>query len=250
MKFVRFRDEAGWIRQAWDDGGTLRETEGDWFGSWQETGRTFRLDEVKLMAPLVPGSIIGIAYNYAPNGQVKPDRPEMPVFFLKPGSTVIGPEEPIHIPSVLEEVKFESELVAVIGKTAHNVDESEALEYVFGYTIGNDVTAQQLFHPSGPWLLGKCSDTFMPLGPAIVTDLQLEQVRVQSRLDGQLKQDAPLERMILDIAGQIAYLSRLMTLRPGDILLTGAPDGAGMMRRGSTLECSIEAIGRLNNPVR
>ncbi|MFD0670150.1 fumarylacetoacetate hydrolase family protein [Cohnella sp. GCM10027633] len=249
MRFVRFVGIDGIPRKAVEENGKLRETEGDWFGGWAPTGRDYDADEIKLLSPIQPNILIGIANNYAPPGQPVPDCPELPLFFLKPGSTVIGPEIPIRLPPSLQEVKFEAELVAIIGKEARNVEESEALDYVFGYTLGNDVTAPQLFHPAGPWTLGKAYDTFMPLGPAIVRKPDLSALRVRSRLDGVLRQDSPLSCMIMSVAAQIAYLSRVMTLRPGDALLTGAPEGAGMMGRGAVLECDSEEIGTLRNPV-
>ncbi|MBO9599862.1 MAG: fumarylacetoacetate hydrolase family protein, partial [Cohnella sp.] len=113
----------------------------------------------------------------------------------------------------------------------------------------NDVTAPQLFHPAGPWMLGKSYDTFTPLGPAIVKPTNLNELRVSSRLNGKVRQDSPLSCMIMSVAAQIAYLSAMMTLRPGDALLTGAPDGAGMMERGAVLECAAEGIGLLRNQV-
>jgi len=249
MKFVRFVGNDGLPRRAFEENGKLREIEGEWYGEWAPKGRDYEAGEVKLLSPIQPNLFIGIANNYVPQGQPVPPSPELPLFFLKPGSTVIGPDDPIRIPPSLNEVKFEAELVAVIGKEARNVEESEALDYVFGYTLGNDVTAPQLFHPAGPWTLGKSYDTFTPLGPAIVRTPDLQTLRVLSRLDGEVRQDSPLSCMIMSIAAQISYLSRVMTLRPGDALLTGAPDGAGMMGRGAVMECAAEGIGLLRNPV-
>ncbi|MBM7570083.1 fumarylacetoacetate hydrolase family protein [Aquibacillus albus] len=247
MKFVRFSKEdkeyQGVLKQ-----GVIKEIQGDIFSNWEYTGEVFGADEVKLLAPIEPNQIIGIGANFVSKVDELPSTlPEIPVFFFKPTSSVIGPEEEIVIPGENEEVKFESELAVIIGKEARNIKESEVLDYVFGYTVGNDVTAPQYFHEAGHWTIGKAFDTFTPLGPVIETELDPNTVRVEARLDGMEKQNSGTELMIVPIAKMISYLSSVMTLKPGDVILTGSPVGAEFVKAGSTIECKIKGIGTLQN---
>lgn len=220
------------------------------FGDWDFTGIQYRVSEVTWAAPLEAHHVIGIGANFVASKDELPGTlPEIPVFFYKPTSSVIGHNESIVIPEDIDEVKFESELAAVIGKEARHVSEEEALDVVFGYTIGNDVTAPQFFHADGHWTIGKSFNTFTPLGPVIETELDLHSIRIQAYLNGEKKQDSPLSLMIMSIQEMIAYLSRVMTLQPGDVILTGSPTGAGFLREGDEIECRIDSIGSLNNPV-
>ncbi|WP_044748243.1 fumarylacetoacetate hydrolase family protein [Bacillus alveayuensis] len=248
MKFTRFivndKVYTGVITDS-----IIREINGDIFRDWEYTGKTFSKSEVKLLAPLEPNQIIGIGANYVSKVEDLPNElPEIPVFFFKPTSSVIGPEEDIIIPKGVEQVKFESELAVVIGKEAKNVPESNVLDYVFGYTVGNDVTAPQYFHQDGHWTLGKAFDTFTPLGPVIETELDPFNVKVKARLNGVEKQNSPTQLMIIPIRKMISYLTRIMTLKPGDVILTGSPLGAEFVKAGDIIECEIEEIGTLRNP--
>jgi 2-keto-4-pentenoate hydratase/2-oxohepta-3-ene-1,7-dioic acid hydratase in catechol pathway len=251
MKFARYKAlEDGLERYALLQDGKLHDIEGDIFGEWLMTGIAFDEDQVHLLAPLVPRSIIGVGKNYVAANESKPSKlPEIPVFFYKPLSSVIGPNSSIVIPSALTEIKFESELAVVIGKKAHNISEQEALDYVFGYTVANDVTAPQYFHADGHWMVGKSFDTFTPLGPYLETELDLDKINVQAFHNGQLKQDSPLDLMILTIPFLLSYLSHVMTLHPGDVLLSGSPTGAEFMSAGDTIECRIDGIGVLHNVI-
>ncbi|WP_199426539.1 fumarylacetoacetate hydrolase family protein [Thermaerobacillus caldiproteolyticus] len=247
MKFTRFTVNAEVYAGVIADG-TIREIKGDIFGDWEYTGKTFPKGEVKLLAPLEPNQIIGIGANYVSKVEDLPDEfPKIPVFFFKPTSSVIGPEEEIVIPRGIDQVKFESELAIVIGKEAKNVPESEALDYVFGYTIGNDVTAPQYFHQDGHWTIGKAFDTFTPLGPVIETELNPFNVNVTATLNGVEKQNSPTELMIIPIHKMISYLTNVMTLKPGDVILTGSPVGAEFVGAGDVIECEIKEIGTLRN---
>jgi 2-keto-4-pentenoate hydratase/2-oxohepta-3-ene-1,7-dioic acid hydratase in catechol pathway len=247
MKFTRFTVNAEVYIGVITDG-TIREIKGDMFDDWEYTGKIFSKSEVKLLAPLEPNQIIGIGANYVSQKKDLPDvLPEIPVFFFKPTSSVIGTEEEIVIPKGIDQVKFESELAVVIGKEAKNVPESYVLDYVFGYTIGNDVTAPQFFHQDGHWTLGKAFDTFTPLGPVIETELDPFNVNVKARLNGVEKQNSPTEFMIIPICKMISYLTNIMTLKPGDVILTGSPIGAEFVRAGDIIECEIEEIGTLRN---
>lgn len=247
MKFTRFmvgKDSyAGVV-----EGETIREIKGDIFTSWTYTGNVFSIGEVKLLAPLEPNQVIGIGANYVAKKEDLPSElPAIPVFFFKPTSSVIGPEDEIVIPDGIEQVKFESELAVVIGKEAKNVAEEDVLDYVFGYTVGNDVTAPQFFREDGHWTIGKSFDTFTPLGPVIETKLDPSTVMVEAKLNGVEKQNSSTELMIISLRKMISYLTNVMTLKAGDVILTGSPLGAEMVNAGDSIECEIKGIGTLRN---
>ncbi|MBS8263147.1 DUF2437 domain-containing protein [Mesobacillus boroniphilus] len=247
MKFARFTvDEKVYSGVVTNDG--IQVVSGDIFGNWDYTGDVFSSEEVKFLSPLVPNQIIGIGANFVANKEDLPaDLPEIPVFFFKPVSSVIGTEEEIVIPAGTEQVKFESELAVVIGKEAKDVPESEVLDYVFGYTIGNDVTAPSFFHQDGHWTIGKSFDTFTPLGPVIETELDPFNIKVKAKLNGTEKQNSPTELMIVPIRKMISYLTKVMTLKPGDVILTGSPVGAELVGAEDVIECKIDEIGTLKN---
>jgi 2-keto-4-pentenoate hydratase/2-oxohepta-3-ene-1,7-dioic acid hydratase in catechol pathway len=248
MKFARFTKDSevfsGVIVN--DD---IKAIKGDMFGEWEYSGQLFSVDEVKLLAPLVPNQIIGIGVNYVGTIDDLPTTlPKVPVFFFKPLTTVIGPEEEIIIPNAIDQVVFESELAIVIGKNAKHVAEENVFDYVFGYTIGNDVTAPQFFSKDGTRTLGKSFDTFTPLGPFIETELDPFKVVVEARVNHIEKQNSATECMIVPIRKMISYLSSVMTLKKGDVILTGTPLGAEFVGPGSIVECKINEIGTLRNP--
>lgn len=247
MKFTRFLRNSEIGYGVYNDG-SIQEITGDLFAEWDYTGKTFSENEVKLLAPLEPNQIIGIGANFVGKIEDRPDTlPEIPVFFFKPTSSVIGPEEEIVIPAGIDEVKFESELAVIISKDAKNITEDEVLDYVFGYTVGNDVTAPQFFHEAGHWTVGKSFDTFTPLGPVIETDLDPFQVRIEARVNGEEKQNSATELMIVPIRKMISYLSNVTTLKKGDVILTGSPLGAEFVKAGTAMECEIKEIGVLRN---
>ncbi|QQK81006.1 fumarylacetoacetate hydrolase family protein [Salicibibacter cibi] len=247
MKFVRFMYDSGVYTGVLAEQG-IQAVEGDIFKDWQYTGRTFREGDVKLLAPLEANHIIGIGANFVAEKEDLPETaPELPVFFFKPTSSVIGPEASILIPKDINQVKFESEVAAVIGKKTHNISEDQVLDHIFGYTVGNDVTAPQYFHEDGHWTLGKAFDTFTPLGPYLETDLDPHNVSIKARLDNEEKQNSPTDLMIVSIEKMISYLSGVMTLEQGDVILTGSPVGAEMASAGSVIECEVNGIGVLRN---
>lgn len=250
MKFARFEDKQQQLRTGVVTPVGLKEIRGDMFGEWTFTGKVFSGDEADLKAPLHPNQVIGIGANYVAEEKKLPETlPDIPVFFFKPVSSVIGPDTPIVIPEKIEEVKFESELAVVIGKKMRDVPEAEISDYIFGYTIGNDVTAPQYFRDDGHWTIGKSFDTFTPLGPVIDTELDSDKIRVESSLNGTKKQDSPTSLMIISVNKMVSYLSHVMTLSPGDVILTGSPVGAEFIRDGDQINCNIEQIGMLSNTV-
>lgn len=248
MKFTRFNVEGSTVYKGIIEEDAVKEIKGNIFGDWEYTGEVFSRSKVKLLAPLVPNQIIGIGANYVTNTADLPSElPEIPVFFFKPTSSVIGPDEEIVIPEGIDQVKFESELAIVIGKQAKNISESDVLDYVFGYTVGNDVTAPQFFHQDGHWTIGKSFDTFTPLGPVIETELDPFTVKVKAKLNDVEKQNSATELMIIPIRKMVSYLTHVMTLQPGDVILTGSPVGAELVGAGEVIECQIKGIGSLRN---
>lgn len=250
MKFARFKKDNNVYQGIVTEQG-IQQIEGDPYTDWSKTDITFQLEEVELLTPFEPRHIIGIGANYVGSKDELPSElPEIPVFFYKPTSSVIATGEPIVIPDGIDEVKFESELAVVIGKRARNLSEDEVTDYIFGYTVANDVTAPQFFREDGHWTVGKSFDTFTPVGPYVETELDPDKVVVKAYLNGEKKQDSETGLMIVSMRKMIAYLSKVMTLEAGDVILTGSPLGAEMMKAGDEIICEIEEIGQLRNPVK
>ncbi|RYG73225.1 FAA hydrolase family protein [Lentibacillus lipolyticus] len=229
----------------------IQQIEGDLFADWDIARGIYQPDQIELLEPLTPRHVIGIGANYVSKPSELPaEAPDLPVFFYKPVSSVIGSGEPIVMPNEIKEVKFESELAVVMGKTASSIAEHEVTDYIFGYTVANDVTAPQYFHEDGHWMVGKSFDTFTPLGPCIETEFDPDSASVEAYLNGEKKQDGLTTNMIVSMRKMIAYLSGVMTLNPGDVILTGSPLGAEMMKDGDEITCNIAGIGELHNPVK
>lgn len=229
--------------------GVLQELAGSPFDEPVFTGRRFNLEDVRLLAPIEPRHIIGIGKNFAPPGEPVPSEPEMPILFFKPLGTVIGPGDPIVLPEGADEVKFESEVAVIIGRTASRIRPEEADAVILGCTVANDVSALDFFHPEGHWTIGKAFDTFCPLGPVIDTAFDYRTARIRASVNGKPKQDSPMNQIIMPIDRQIAYISQFMTLEPGDVILTGTPAGADRLRDGDLVTCAVDGIGELTNPV-
>ena len=229
----------------------------------RRAGAVVSRHRVRLCAPVPrPGKIVGVARNYAlhasEQGQRKP--PQEPVLFLKAASAVIGPEDEIRIPEATRNVDYEGELAAVIGRTAREVPAEEALAHVAGYCIANDVSARDFQNVRGQRFIGKSCDTFAPLGPALVTRDEIQDpqdLAIRTTVSGEVLQSARTKEMLFPVAEIVAFASRLMTLEPGDVLLTGTPSGVGQARRpprwlrdGDIVEVEIEKLGRLRSYVR
>jgi 2-keto-4-pentenoate hydratase/2-oxohepta-3-ene-1,7-dioic acid hydratase in catechol pathway len=208
-------------------------------------------DDVRLLAPVIPRSkIIGVGRNYADHAvEMGNEVPVKPLLFLKPNTTVIGPDDPIVLPPWTNEVSYEAELAVVIGKVTKSVSPERALDQVFGYTVANDVTARDAQRTDGQWARAKGFDTSCPLGPWIVPGLDVDDLAVRSRVDGELRQDGRTQQMVFDVAHLISYISEAFTLLPGDVILTGTPAGVGTIEHGQVVEVEVEEIGVLRNPV-
>ena len=252
MKIVRFSHQES-IRYGIVDEAELVVLAGDpMFAGFDTTGERVPLGEVSLLAPVIPRSkVVCVGKNYHDHAaEMGGEAPAEPLLFLKPNTAVIGPGDAIVRPPQSTRTDFEGELAVVIGRIAKNVPAPSALDYVFGYTIGNDVTARDLQKSDGQWARAKGFDTFCPLGPAIETDFDPARATVQSRVNGEVKQSAPLTDMIHSVADIIAYASAVFTLLPGDVILTGTPAGIGPFVAGDVVEVEISGLGVLRNPVR
>jgi 2-keto-4-pentenoate hydratase/2-oxohepta-3-ene-1,7-dioic acid hydratase in catechol pathway len=227
----------------------------------ERTGLSYPLQELRVLAPVLnPAKIICIGLNYLDHAlESGAPVPEEPVIFTKFATAIIGPEAPIILPPVTKEVDYEAELAVVIGKKGKNVPEKEAMEYVAGYTVFNDVSARDLQFRDGQWTKGKTLDTFAPMGPYLVTADEVgdpHRLAIKLWLNDRLMQDSSTEKLIFKIPVLISFLSQLFTLEPGDIIATGTPPGVGFARKppvylkpGDTVRITIEKIGTLVNPV-
>lgn len=253
MRIVRFSHEES-IRYGIVDENELVVLAGDpMFAGYETTGDRVPLREATLLAPVIPRSkIVAVGRNYREHAaEFANDVPAAPMLFFKPNTAVIGPNDAIVRPVQSQRVDFEGELAAVIGRIAKNVPVESALDYVFGYTLGNDVTARDLQKPDGQWARAKGFDTFCPLGPAIETEFDSgSSARLTTTVNGETKQDAPISDMIFPLAEVIAYASAAFTLLPGDVILTGTPAGVGPLVAGDVVEVSVEGLGVLRNTVR
>lgn len=233
-----------------DDAAQVREVADHPFGNPSFTGRRWALDDIRLLAPILPSKVVGIGRNYhAHAAELGNDVPTEPMVFMKPSTSVIGPGVPIVLPSASKRVDFEGELAVVIGRPCHQVRAADASRVILGYTCANDVTARDLRAPNGPWLRGKGYDTFCPLGPWIETEIDPTDVTVTTTVGGETRQDGHTAEMIFTISELIEYVSAIMTLLPGDVLLTGTPEGVGQLNAGDSVTVAVSGVGELTNPV-
>ena len=234
------------------DGKKIAEVTGDpLYQRIELTGRTTTVDEVRLLAPVIPRSkIIGIGRNYADHAaEMGNDVPEEPMMFLVPNTAVVGPDDPVVIPTALtSEVHYEGELAVIIGRMCKDIEPEEAKKVIFGYTIANDVSARDLQRGDGQWARAKGMDTFCPLGPWIETDLDPQDVSITTLRVGEVVQDGHSSDMVHGVAALISHASRSFTLLPGDVILTGTPAGVGPVTAGQRVDVEIDAIGTLSNP--
>jgi len=220
-------------------------------GRYEATGRRIALAKAALEAPVVPGKIVAVGRNYADHAKELGNAPPSePLIFLKPASAVISSGQQIVLPHSSGQVDFEGELAIVIGKKARNVAGSQWRSVVAGFTCANDVTARDLQKRDVQFTRGKSFDTFCPLGPCIQTELDLSDLGLSTRLNGQLRQHGRTSQMIFSPAVIIEFITAIMTLEPGDVILTGTPSGVGAMKEGDVVEVEIEGIGILRNSVR
>jgi 2-keto-4-pentenoate hydratase/2-oxohepta-3-ene-1,7-dioic acid hydratase in catechol pathway len=255
MLFARFRHrDSGSCGLV--EGTLVRPIQGDLFGEHKILDEVIALDSVELLPPVNPGKILAAAVNYpshvagsqAVTGMA--EAPPTPALFLKPSSSVVGPEQAIVLPLGAGRVDYEGELVAVIGRVCRGVRAEEALDYVFGYTCGNDVSARHWQRDDLQWWRAKGSDTFAPVGPFIATGLDPENLSLSTRLNGREVQATSTGTLIHSVAALVSFASQSMTLEPGDLVFTGTPGETGPLTAGDAVEVEIAGIGVLGNPVR
>lgn len=214
----------------------------------------YPLSEVRLLSPVLPRSkVVGIGRNYAAHAaEMGGEVPAEPLMFIKPNTSVVGPGDPIFYPRQSSEVHFEGELAVVIGRICRDVPATaeDVSSVIWGYTVANDVTARDLQRADVQFTRAKGFDSFCPLGPWIETELDVSDLKVRTYLNGELRQDGSTADMIFDVPALVAHVSSVMTLLPGDVILTGTPEGVGPMQVGDEVEVSISGIGNLTNQVK
>jgi len=253
MKILRYSADENVNYGIMECDGTIRELANSPFEDLKPSGAVTHLDEVRPLVPVNKPRIIGVGLNYAEHArEVGKELPTSPMLFMKPSTTAIGPEDPIVYPHQGENVHYEAELAVIIGKPARRVSETDALDYVLGYSCGNDVSERVIQFTEmkmGAMLIGKGFDTFCPLGPCIATGLDPTNLQVSARLNGEVKQNEHTSDLIFPVAQLIAYITAAFTLMPGDVIMTGTPSGVGPFVPGDVIEIEVDGIGVLSNPV-
>lgn len=233
------------------EGEQVHRLSGGLFDPPERTGEHYHLSEVTLLAPVPPSKVVCVGKNYLDHAkEFNSDVPQEPLIFLKPSTAVIGPEDSVEYPSFGTRVDFEGELGLVIKKRCRSVKAADFADVVLGYTCVNDVTERDIQFKDGQWTRGKGFDTFCPIGPWVVTDLDPSDLRIQTRLNGVVKQDSRTSKLIFSLGRIVEHITAFMTLLPGDVIATGTPDGVGPMQRGDTVEVDIEGIGVLRNQIK
>jgi 2-keto-4-pentenoate hydratase/2-oxohepta-3-ene-1,7-dioic acid hydratase in catechol pathway len=247
MKIVRYQDGSK-INWGVIEGDAIREMDGDPFGHFHLTSKIKKMGEVKFLSPCLPSKIVALGLNYRDHAEeVKLPIPKEPLLFIKPSTSVIGPGEAIIYPKMSKRVDYEAELAVVIGKLAKSVPEERAADYILGYTCLNDVTARDLQPKDGQWTTAKGFDTFAPIGPWIITDIDPHHLDVSSYLNEERRQHSNTKNLIFGPHQLVSFISRVMTLLPGDVIATGTPSGIGPMAIGDKIDVVIEGIGTLSN---
>ncbi len=249
MKYVRLTTD-NTIRYGILEDEMIRLIDRTPFEAFQITDETIPLEKARLLAPTPFSKAICIGLNYRDHAEeLDLPIPEDPVVFLKPSTSILGPGEDIVKPQMCTRLDYEAELAVVIKKQARFVPIEEAHSYILGYSCANDVTARDLQPKTGQWTVAKGFDTFCPYGPFISDEVDPSNLAIESRVNGELRQSSNTRHLIFPVPHLVSYLSAVMTLLPGDIILTGTPGGIGAMERGDTVEIAIEGLGRLGNQV-
>ncbi len=246
-KYVRF-SFGGHTGYAIIEGETLRELSGDFLAGGTPTGKTHRLSEVRLLAPCAPSKVIAVGLNYKSHLGGRP-APEYPGIFSKQPTSIIGTDDLIVFPPGAEDVHYEGEMVVVIGRKARKVSPAEAPAYIFGVTAGNDVSERKWQKADLQWFRAKGSDTFGPLGPAVVQGLDYRDLKLETRLNGEVRQSQRTSDLLFGVDEIVSYVSQFVTLLPGDLIYTGTPGSTIAMKPGDVVEVELEGVGVLRNKV-
>lgn len=252
MRLARFVLAEGSRWGVVDDNDRVTEVIGNPYLGWEPTRRTHRLSDLKLLAPCNPSKMFIVGWNYAAHArEAKSDPPSAPLFYPLAASSVIAHEEPVVYPPEVKRVDHEAELVIVIGRVARRVSEEDAEKYIAGYTCGNDVSARDFQWNDADQNIprAKTVDTFSPIGPWLVPNLDHRRLAVEMRVNGQIRQSAYTSDMIFPVARLMAEVSRYVTLYPGDVIFTGTPEGISPVKVGDIMEVTVEGIGTLRNRV-
>jgi 2-keto-4-pentenoate hydratase/2-oxohepta-3-ene-1,7-dioic acid hydratase in catechol pathway len=250
MKFVRFAIGSTIGYGTLENDGQIRAVTTTPFLPWEHTDERFAPDTVRILAPVLPSKIVAVGLNYKSHAEETGMKlPAEPMLFIKPTTSVIGPGETIKMPPQSSRVDYEAELAIVIGKAAKDVDENSAANAILGYTCGNDVTARDLQAKDVQFTRAKGFDTFCPLGPHIETDVDGGSLDIELRQNGEVKQKSNTSDLVFGPAALVAFISSVMTLLPGDVIMTGTPAGIGPVADGDVVEVEIAGIGTLRNPV-
>jgi len=250
MRIVRFEADSK-ASYGILDGDTVRRIRGDIFSSYEVTTQRFSFEEVKLLAPCMPSKIVAVGLNYASHIEEMAEASRKdPVLFLKPSTAVIGPKDYIVYPEMSQRVDYEGELAVVIGRRCKDVEEDQVYDYIFGYTCFNDVTARDLQSIDGQWTRAKSFDTFAPIGPWIARGIDPHYLDLEVRVNGEVKQNSNTSFLLHNVEELVSFISKVMTLLPGDVIATGTPSGISPMKPGDVVEVEIEGIGVLENYVR
>ena len=251
MKFLRFKNKDGKTCTGVLEDSNVYEIEGDIFQECKVTKNKHPLSEIRFLPPCSPTKIVAVGLNYRDHAaEMKKPIPEEPLLFMKPSTSVIGHEDKIIYPKHMSSrIDYEGELAVVIGKIARWVEENEAFDYVFGYTCINDITARDLQIKDVQYTRAKGFDTFAPVGPVIETELDPSDLEISTFLNGERRQHSRTSELIFNVPRLIIFISRVMTLLPGDIIATGTPSGIGSIKIGDKVEVKVEGIGILRNYV-
>ncbi len=253
MKIIRYSCNGGAAYGVLEEDGSIMEMAGSPFGEFSVGGKAADLESVRVLAPVEPSKIVGVGANYMLHIEESGmEAPKFPMLFTKPPTAVVGQGDDIVYPKKGQVVHYETELAVVMGKTARRVPEDRALDYVLGYTCGNDVSErviQAVEMATGVLLVSKGFDTFCPLGPVVATGLDPSNLALGTRLNGVQRQDANTSDLLFSVPELIAYITEAITLLPGDVIMTGTPSGVGPMAPGDTVEVEVEGVGVLRNPV-
>ncbi len=250
MKLVRFLSEGG-PACGIVHGGEVAELDGDFFPPFKTLKTCHPLASLVLLPPCSPSKVVAVGLNYRDHAEEMGfPIPEEPVIFLKPATTVIGPGTPIFYPSSSSRVDYEAELGIVIRDRTRNIAPDKAHDHILGYTCANDVTARDLQKKDGQWTRAKSFDTFCPIGPWIETEVDPGDLAIEAYLNNDRRQSSRTAKFIFPVPYLVSFISHVMTLNPGDLIITGTPSGIGPMRPGDEIEIRIEGIGSLKNPVR
>ena len=248
-RFVRFKID-GEVKYGAVDGRSVLEIKGDIFSGYEVLDKSFSLIDIKILAPCTPSKIIAIGLNYRSHAEeLKMKIPDEPMIFMKPSTAVIGHEDNILYPAMSKRIDYEAELGVIIGNTCRNAEIKDAPRYTLGYTCFNDVTARDLQKKDVQFTRSKSFDSFAPMGPYIETGLDPDNLRIESYLNGERRQSVSTRDLIFHVYYLVSFISKIMTLLPGDVVATGTPSGIGPMQAGDVVEVKIDGIGTLRNKV-